>query len=342
MSKRATPGLRIEDVAARAGVSMKTVSRVINGEPNVREQTRRKVEQTMQQLGYQPNPSARSLAGQRSYAVALAYDNPSYYQMEIQNGVLAACRAQRYTLMLAPVDRSRADHADALVALARHQHIDGLLLIPPLTDDVPLLRRLDAEGIALACVSPRRQRDWPGVRLEERRAARELVGELVRLGHRRIAHVRGLPGHGATQWRLAGYRDALAAAGIAYDPRLVVPGRFEFTSGVEAAERLLGQRPRPSAVFAANDEMAAGVLRSASLRGLAVPRDLSVCGFDDTLVAQQVSPALATVQQPLQQMGRRALELLLSRVRTPQPPACETLTYRLLLRDSIGPPLGKR
>ncbi|PPT93407.1 LacI family transcriptional regulator [Xanthomonas theicola] len=321
---------------------MKTVSRVINGEPNVREQTRYKVERTMQRLGYQPNPSARSLAGQRSYAVALAYDNPSYYQMEIQNGVLEACRAQRYTLMLAPVDRTRPDHADALVALARHQRIDGLLLIPPLTDDAPLLRRLHAEGIALACVSPRRQREWPGVRLEERRAARELVGEMLRLGHRRIAHIRGLPGHGATQWRLAGYRDALAAAGIAYDPRLVVPGRFDFASGVEAAEQLLGQRQRPSAVFAANDEMAAGVLRSASLRGLAVPRDLSVCGFDDTLVAQQVSPALATVQQPLQQMGRRALELLLARQRAPQPPVCETLPHRLLLRDSLGPPAPRR
>ena len=342
MSKRAAQGLRIEDVAARAGVSMKTVSRVINGEPNVREQTRCKVEQTMQQLGYQPNPSARSLAGQRSYAVALAYDNPSYYQMEIQNGVLEACRAQRYTLMLAPVDRSRPDHADALVALARHQHIDGLLLIPPLTDDDALLRRLDAEHIALACISPRRQRHWPGVRLEERRAARELVGELVRLGHRRIAHIRGLPGHGATQWRLAGYRDALAAAGIAYDERLVVPGRFDFTSGIEAGERLLGQRRRPSAVFAANDEMAAGVLRSASLRGLGVPADLSICGFDDTLVAQQVSPALATVQQPLQQMGRRALELLLARLRAPQPAACETLPYRLLLRGSLGPPAARR
>jgi LacI family transcriptional regulator len=328
---------RIEDVAAAAGVSMKTVSRVLNNEPNVREETRQRVIEAVGRLQYRPNASARSLAGQRSYVVALVYNNPSRnYLMEIQSGVLDACQAHHYNLVLAPVG-GRGPVAGDIRAVFEHHAPDGVLLIPPLTDDATVLGYLQEHGVPFACVSPHSTARRIGVTMDERAAVHELMAHLFALGHRRIGHIQGHPMHGACQWRHEGYREALQQAGIDYDPALVVEGEFVFESGVRGANRLLDLPEPPTAIFAANDDSAAGVIRVAGERGLSVPRDLSVCGFDDTPIARHIFPALSTVRQPTTDMGELATLQLLERIRAPAAGRMLQVRHTLLLRESTGP-----
>jgi len=328
----------MEDVAAAAGVSLKTVSRVLNDEPNVRDATRQRVLQAVEQLQYRPNLSARSLAGQRSYVVALVYDNPSRnYLMEVQSGMLDACRASHYHLVLAPVSAQPERKPEELRAVFENFAPDAVLLIPPLTDDAGLLDYLVGNEVPFASIAPIDVRGRIGAMMEETAAVRELVAGLVRLGHRRIAHILGPREHGACQWRLEGYRQALEAAGIAVEPALVVQGAFSFESGVEAANRLLDLPRPPTAIFAANDDMAAGVIRAAGERGLAVPGALSVCGFDDTPIARHIYPTLSTVRQPTADMAHRATLELLARIRTPGAGQMVRVDHEVLFRESTGP-----
>jgi len=329
---------RIEDVAEAAGVSIKTVSRVLNNEPNVRRETQARVQAAVEQLGYRPNPSARSLASQRSYVLALAYNNPSRnYLMEIQSGMLAACHASQYNLLLAPLGTGRQALPD-LSALFETSRPDGVVLIPPLTDDPVVIACLEGKRVPFACIAPRDPTDRIGVRMDETTAVVEMMQHLLALGHHRIGHIKGPQAHGACQWRHAGYRQALRAAGIAYDPALVVSGRFSFESGLEGAQRLLSLDDPPTAIFAANDDMAAAVFRVAGERGLRVPRDLSVCGFDDTPIARHIYPALTTVRQPSAEMGRLASQQLIERIRAPHGGHMITLEHTVLVRESSAPP----
>src|SRR3546814_258649 len=329
---------RIEDVAAAAGVSMKTVSRVLNNEPNVREETRERVLEAVARLQYRPNASARSLAGQRSYVIALVYDNPSRnYLMEIQAGVLDACHAHRYNMVLAPVGSGRESVASDIRGVFAHHAPDGVVLIPPLTDDPVVLDYLRDNGVPFACVSPHSTAHRIGVTMDEHAAVRDLMAHLIALGHRRIGHIQGHRAHGAQEWRHAGYRQALQHAGIDYDPDLVVEGEFVFESGVHGANRLLDLPDPPTAIFAANDDTAAGVIRVAGERGLSVPRELSVCGFDDTPIARHIFPALTTVRQPTTDMGELATRQLLEHIRTPGAGRMLQVRHTLLLRESTGP-----
>lgn len=333
---------RIEDVAAAAGVSIKTVSRVLNNEPNVREQTRSRVREAVARLGYKPNLYARSLAGQRSYSLALAYNNPSRnYLMEIQSGMLDACHGNHYNLLLGPVGIGRHALPD-LSALFDNSRPDGVVLIPPLSDDPVVLSYLQQHDIPFASIAPRDPTGAIGVRMDETTAVVELMRHLVALGHRRIGHIKGPRAHGACQWRHAGYRAALREAGIAYDPALVVGGQFSYESGIPAARRLLDLADPPTAIFAANDDMAAAVYRVAGGRGLQVPRDLSVCGFDDTPIASHIFPALTTVRQPTAEMGRLATLQLLDRIRSPGAGRMITLEHAVLVRESTAAPRQRR
>lgn len=330
--------IRIEDVAAAAGVSMKTVSRVLNQEPNVREETRERVQAAVDRLQYRPNPSARSLAGQRAYVVAMIYDNPSSnYLMEVQGGVLDACRASHYNLVLGPVMYGHPDCIAHITDLIQHSRSDGVVLTPPLTDDPRLLVHLEALGVPFASISPREPHGRIGVTLDEPGAAREIVRHLVGLGHRRIGHIMGHPDHGASEWRHAGYRAALEQAGIEYDPDLVVPGEFSYDSGVRGAERLLDLPDPPTAIFAANDDTAAGVIRAAGMRHIRVPEELSICGFDDTPISRQIFPQVSTVRQPTREMGRLATLELLKAIREPGAGGMLTMDYALQLRESTSP-----
>lgn len=331
---------RIEDVAAHAGVSVKTVSRVLNGYTNVRANLRARIEASIRELNYVPNASARSLAGNRSYLVALLYDNPtavSSYIMDVIVGVLQACKGTSYDAVLHPFDAADdlAARIDAFVAQHRP---DALVLVPPHANNLKLLQRLDELDIRYATISSRLRDSSIDIGFDERKAAEDIVNHLVSLGHQRIGHVTGLKGHGARTWRRSGYRDALRKAGIAYDESLVAEGDFTFESGVVAARALLDHDLPPTAIFAANDDMACGVMREAYERGLNIPDDLSVCGFDGTPVSQLISPGLTTVRQPCREMGCVAVERVLQAIRDPSRRQRERLPYHLQLRASSAAP----
>lgn len=331
---------RIEDVAAHAGVSVKTVSRVLNGYTSVRAKLRTRIEASIHELNYVPNASARSLAGNRSYLVALLYDNPtavSSYIMDVIVGVLQACKDTPYNAVLHPFDAADdlAARIDGFVAQHRP---DALILVPPHANNAKLLQRLHELDMRYSTISSKLRESYVDIGFDERRAAAEMVDHLVSLGHRRIGHVTGLEGHGARTWRRSGYRDALRRAGIAYDEAMVVEGDFTFESGVAAAKLLLDRARPPTAIFAANDDMACGVMREAYERGLTIPRDLSVCGFDGTPVSQLISPGMTTVRQPCREMGCMAVESVLQSIREPAMRQQTRIPYQVHLRASTAVP----
>jgi len=328
---------RIEDVAREAGVSPKTVSRVLNNEPNVRDEMRQRIQAAVAALGYRPNPSARSLASNRAFLIALLYDNPSpHYVMEVQQGVLEACDAHQYNMMVRPLASAAPDFVERVDTLISQFRLDGLVLTPPITDHAALLDLLRARGIPWASISPKNPAEGIGATLDERSASCEIVQHLASLGHRRIAHITGHSQHGASAWRLLGYRDGLEQAGLPYAPELVVEGRFSFDSGVAGGRQLFSLEHRPTAIFGANDDTAAGVLWAAAERGLVVPRDVSVCGFDDIPLSRQVWPALTTVRQPSQDMGRIAAMQLLRAIKSGKPSQMVSVPFTLRLRQSTG------
>lgn len=333
------PGrVRIEDVAASAGVSIKTVSRVLNHEPNVSDRTRKLVEEAVEQLRYRPLPSARVLAGRRSYLVAMLFDNPSSnYLMEIELGVLDACQAQHYNLMLAPLVYNADDIVGKVESLIMQSQLDGIVLTPPLTDDAALLERLVDLGIPYSSISAREQNRHVGVVVDEFGAVCALMAHLTELGHTHIGHITGPATHGASKWRLAGYREGLRRARLRYVPTLVVNGEFSYESGYAGANQLLDLPDRPTAIFAGNDDMAAGVICAICERGLTVPGDISVCGFDDTPIARQIYPPLTTICQPTREMGRVAASELLKEIREMGGGGVVDLAYTLQVRRSTGP-----
>ena len=335
---------RIHDVAALAKVSIKTVSRVVNNEPNVRRGTREKVQRAIKKLSYRPNPSARSLAGNRSYLIGLLYDNPSAsYVTGIQTGVLAACQAAGYQLLIYPSDSSRTDVADSITSIVRHSHMDGVILTPPLSDMKAIVAALDAQGTPLARVAPADRSDiHRSVYTNDRQVCSRMTDFLISLGHERIGFIIGHPGHGSVGHRHLGYLDAIRQIG-AVDKKLVAQGYNSFDSGIDAAHKLLALSPRPSAIFASNDDMAAGVLTVAHEMGLSVPNELSVAGFDDIPLAKQVWPALTTICQPISIMAEKAAKLLLGRLQgRPSGVVDHTTESIIVLRESTGAPQARR
>lgn len=308
MGQRAT----IKDVSRIAGVSIKTVSRVLNKERYVRADTRKRVEAAMAELRFSPSLAARSLAGKRSHQIALIYDNHSpYYIHAIQEGVWDRCKAAGVRMLAQPADVASPDIAREVGGLIDETHVDGIILSSPVTDCAPVLEELERRGIPFVRISPGTNHALTSsVFMDDVQAADDMTTHLLNLGHRTIGFIVGHPNHMASEQRLFGYRRALDRAGIAFEPGLVRPGEFDFESGAAAAEVLLALPKRPSAIFASNDDMAAGVLAVAHRLGLAIPNDLSVAGFDDTALAQLVWPPLTTIRQPTRDLAYAAANLL--------------------------------
>lgn len=330
----------IDDVAELAGVSIKTVSRVVNKEPNVRQMTRDKVLKAIAQLDYRPNASARSLAGNRSYVLGLLYGNPSAnYVMDVQVGVLSTCRPEGYDLLIHPCDYRDENITKEILDLIHQKRIDGLLLTPPLTDHLSVLAALKKIEIPFVRVAPTLNKEIsPFVETNDQEAAYDMTCHLIALGHVEIGFICGHPDHRAVAHRFEGYKAALAENNIPLNLEWVEQGSNSFESGEASARRLLQKAPRPTAIFAANDDMAAGVMMVAHEVGIKIPAELSVTGFDDTPVAHQIWPALTTVRQPIQQMAMKATDLLLKQLKgkNVQLPA-SMLSSSLILRDSSGP-----
>jgi LacI family transcriptional regulator len=313
----------IKDVAAHAGVSFKTVSRVMNGDARVNAAMRKAVEAAMVALGYRPHRAARALRSNRTYAIALlagSRDEPApgervqfpEYLGEVIAGCTQACRPAGFHLVFEPLtygDRRRA--AAVASALLDDLAPDGVVLVPPLCDLGWLLGLLEQRAIAYVRLMPGAAlQRGPCFSVDDYAAARALTERLLAAGHRHLAFIAGPPDHLAAQARRDGFEAAVAACP---DARAAIgEGDFFVASGEREARRMLAGPDRPTALFAANDSMAAGALRAADALGLAVPADLAVAGFDDSFLAALTTPPLTSVRQPTAELARRAAATLIA------------------------------
>ena len=329
----------IVDVAREAGVSFATVSRVINNKAGVRADKREAVLRAMTRLGYVANQQARSLAGGRSHIVGvLVQDLGTSYMGAIIRGIDQALDQAQYDLMLYTTHRRKTKESAYVAALTRGL-ADGLLLVLP-THASTYLDSLIRQGFPYMLVDHQGSGDYRrSVGATNFQGAYDATRHLIELGHRRIGHIAGTAALGCAQDRVAGYRAALNAAGLPADPALIAQGDFFQPSGFGGADRLLALPDRPTAIFAANDDMAFGVLEAARLRGLSIPADLSVIGFDDVPQTSIIHPPLTTVRQPLEQMGRVAAERLLELIEDPELTVGRVvLPTELIVRHSTCPP----
>jgi LacI family transcriptional regulator len=338
MTKAPPRRAKIQDVAEAAGVAIKTVSRVLNNEPNVREETRARVLAIVKKLNYHPSMSARSLAGRRSFLIGLIYENPSAnYIVDVQHGAMARCREDRFQLLMHQVTGRGEEMERDVLGLVDQTHLDGLIVTAPLSESTLLIQALDKHSLPFVRVAPNDvEHPTPYVDMDDAGAAREMTEYLIGLGHRRIGFILGHPDHFASGQRLLGYKAALAAHGIEFHDANVRQGYFTFESGMDAAKQLLLQPDVPSAIFASNDDMAAGALMAAHELGINVPERLSIAGFDDTYIAKTVWPRLTTVHQPTYDLAYTATTLLLQMLQTGAAPQSIRLGYRLVCRASTA------
>ena len=265
----------IDHVAKLAGVSMKTVSRVVNREPNVRESTKKKVEAAISKLNYRPNPSARNLASQRAHLIGLIYDDPGAYELQsagvviqMQQGALSACRDAHYELLIHPCNYRQRDLAAEISELIAQTRPAGIILAAPLSNISNIVGAIESTGTPLVRLSPGKPHpDQLTVSTNDREVGAEMTRYLASLGHRKIAFITGHHSHKAVANRFAGYKDGLQQSNLKYSERLIVAGDNSFGSGEVAAEKLLRRKVRPTAIFAANDDMAVAVIRVANRLG---------------------------------------------------------------------------
>lgn len=309
--------LTINDIARLAGVSKKSVSRVINNERGVSESTRERIKAIMTEAGYQPDRRARALASQRSFLIGLAYNNrnPSYI-LEMLAGSQKAANAQGYEVVMHQMAEG-VHAADEVSQFMRRSACDALIITPPLSESATLIAELAKQPWPLVRVAgDYADFNAPQIRYNDRTATLSLTHSLIQQGHQRIAFLGGPQTAGPTIRRLSGVRDALALHNLELPDSLVRYGDFTFESGARFGAEFLSVSQPPTAIMCANDEMAAGVYRSAAAAGLMIPRDLSVTGFDDSPVASHLYPALTSVRQPIQEMMALAVEILTAQART--------------------------
>jgi LacI family transcriptional regulator len=339
--RTATCGLftaTINDVAARAGVSKRTVSRVMNEEPNITADTRARVMKVVQRLGYRPNPAARRLASGKSHLIGLFHSVCTPPDAALVEQVALAMASERYRVLVCSSEHRSPNAAEELASLARVVPIDGAILCAPLSEQLAFAPAFHAQRIP--CVRIGSSSGLHGVSSDDREAARQMTRYLASVGHQRIGFICGLREHDNMEQRRQGYLDGLQMAGLPVDTSIILQGADTFASGVECGHRLLRDATRrPTSIFASTDTMATGILRAANELGIPVPAALSVAGFGDQPLASQLWPALTTVRPPIRALADRAAAVLLgllrgdsaSRNQSPIPSA------EIILRDSTRP-----
>ena len=329
-------GVTIKDVAEEAGVSVATVSRVLNGSSKVRERTRKSVADAAQALQYVPNETARSLIKNRTHTIGvLLPDMHGEFFAEVIRGIEQTAQGQGYHLLVSS-SHSEEEKARAMIRTMLGR-VDGLIIMWP-RPQTGFFSSLIPEGLpAVLLNAGTSSASMPVLSVDNRGGAREMVRHLIDHGHRRIAILKGLPDNPDAQERLSGYWDALKEAGIERDPELEIAGDFMQSTGYQAVEDMLNMDPRPTALFAVNDAMAMGALSRLQKEGVRVPEDVAVAGFDDVPSAQYVTPPLSTVRVPMRILGERAIEHLFGAMQDDKPPAeSEMLSTELFLRASCG------
>jgi len=334
----------IDDVAKAAGVARVTVSRVLNNGANVRAETRERVLSAVEALGYSVNHQARALASGSGGTILLVHSHDpdrepnSYYHSGLELGALRACSALGFDLVTRAVDPTSADRGRLLSSLVERERPAGIVLPPPLSDDLDLLQAMKRMGVRVVAVSAgeRGRSVVTSSGMDERAGGRAIGDYLANLGHRQIGFVKGPQDHLAAALRYDGFLDALRDAGIDDTP-WIFAGDFTFKSGVEAAEQLLEKGPKVTALACANDDMAAGAMLALHRAGLHIPSDISVTGFDDTPMSEIVWPPLTTVRQPIKDIAERAVRILIEQA--PDDDAeFHLLPHNLVVRESTAAP----
>jgi LacI family transcriptional regulator len=321
-------------------VSIKTASRVVRQESNVSPKTRTAVEAAMKALKYRPSVAPRATVGSRSYVLALIFDNPNTsYIVELLRGALEQARKDGYHLLVEPVNLASANVAEDITNLLVQSNLDGMILPPPLCDDPAILQALVSSGKPFARISPSISKEI-GLRVEisDYAAAREMTMKLIQLGHTSIGFVTGRQGTATTRRRLDGFLSAMKDANLTVPDNFILEGTYEYRSGLEAGESLLKLAQRPTAIFASNDEMAAGLIAAAHKSGLSVPEELSIAGFDDSVIATVVWPQLTTVRQPIKEMAAAAVNMVTKQCRgqTKDEATVRKLPIDLVMRESTA------
>ncbi|MXO84448.1 LacI family DNA-binding transcriptional regulator [Altererythrobacter aurantiacus] len=328
----------INDVARVAGVSKKTVSRVINRSPLLKPETRTKVEDVIASLGYRPNMQARALAMGRNFLLGLLHDNPNAQTvLNFQFGVLDAIRDTEFALVVRPVDRRSPRMLDDIRSFLEVQRLYGVLILPPISENDDLANLCREMGCGYVRMgSAQLDDDEHLVQSNDRECVENVIDHLVEQGHRRIAIIQGPEGFRSAQERWEGFSAAMHRHGLDVPADAIARGNYRFDSGIAAAEKLLEGSFRPTAIFASNDEMAAGAFHMARSRGIDVPSELSIVGFDDSPIAAHIWPPMTTVGWPIREMAKAAALKLID----PSEAEAKQSIFpaRLVRRSSVAPP----
>lgn len=332
----------IVDIARAAGVSFKTVSRVIHREATVSGKTREHVEAVIARLNYKPNVWARKLRSSRSHLIAMiCSDANNLYISQMLVSAMTVCQKRGYHLVIETVPPN--SRQERIRRIATSVDFDGALLVSPMADNLVLINALQKEKTPFVRIAPHASLETGShVRVDDRTSAYEMTAFLIGLGHRDIAFIRGSKSHPSSDERLHGFKAAMKDLGGNMRPEWILPGSFTVRSGMEAGEKLLSVSNLPTAVFACNDDMALGVLSAAYRKGLTVPRDLSIAGIDDTPIASSLWPALTTVRQPIADLAKTGTELLIDQIEKPGPRRTEQLGFEIVARESTAAPAARR
>lgn len=330
----------IKDVARLAGVSFKSVSRVVNNEAWVSDEIKAKVQAVIEQLNYQPNRTAR-LMRTAPFSLAFVYDNPnSHYVIEMQNGILSECRKKGFELVIHPTDSASVQVWHELTSMIGTNQIGGVILTPPLSESTELVQQLLAQQAKVVrIVSGAEAPDdlCPTIYVDDEAAGQAITQHLLDQGHSRIAFLGYHKDHKSSLGRYRGYCAALKDAGLEVQQDLVIAGDFTFDSGVQMTEQLLQLDTKATAIFGCNDEIAAGALYVARQREMVVPADLSIVGFENSPFSRQTWPGLTTVHQPNTEIAAKAASMLIALMLEPeQTPTDCGFKLQLVLRDSVA------
>jgi LacI family transcriptional regulator len=345
----------IVDIAREAGVAFSTVARVFNGSGPVKQETRERIEEVVARLGYKPNVWARSLRSARSHLIAMLLmptseagaEDPSLsgeenlaissYYNRLQVSAMTECQGAGYRLFVEAFPSGTRSISKRLAAMAAKTQLDGVLLVPPLSDQLGVMKTLRKLEIPFVRVSPYTHLGMSSyVWIDDQRASYELTCHLLSLGHRDIAYIKGAPDHQSSEARFRGFCAAMEEAGIRVRPEFVVEHTYSMRFGSQAAERLLSARKCPTAIICFNDDVAAGAMTAAYRLGLALPKDLSIAGFDNSPIASALWPGLTSVYQPVGDLARTATKLLIREIETGESAPSQKLEHKLVLRGSTA------
>lgn len=325
----------IYDVAKKSGLSVVTVSRVLNHDPSVREKNREKVLQVMQELDYRPKAAARSLAKGKTSLIGMKLStlDDSFFDAVVK--VISERLAERGYFLTLSVSTDKEPAGSPL--LFQEEHVDGVILLSPMREEEDR-KELEKRGIPYVMIDHQHPAPAvPAIVVDNYAGALMATNHLIGLGHRQIAHIAGPELFLSSRERERGFRQAMLEAGL--EPFSIEPGQFQISSGLEAADRWISAGRLPTAVFAADDYTALGMMDAFKTAGIRIPQDVSVVGFDDQIIASQFRPKLTTVRQPAEEIGRRAVELLLASLGGGGAEQLE-LKPELVVRESTSPPGG--